>query len=1818
MRNLTNFTIVLLLALIVVVGTSFATSPNASTNTIISANSISSALTSNALNVSTSTANQVNVSVTIGTFDKVISPISGYIDSLVLILFVIIVIYGVMIIYSKDFDPDITSERRLRMVLEYAIGAGLVLLLIPYIYVYVHYFPQIIETTAPQIMSLHSMVPVYIIWIDLFISVLISLVGFLLAMREYVKFIKTYQTSGTGNSGSTDAERAQALQRVFAITAFMFLSPFILGILFITLTQVFFATSVNISSALISSTSTANAFRFPFYQTSLYPHCPTGLLGGFNVVGTADCTIYGVLSSVYGVGFEATIFNTMASIMTSTWGDLPAFMLIYDLGVLLLMVYSFAKIDWYSLQYMASLKTGELEARNYNKLKSSYIQYIAFLLSPIIFIIAILALNSLVTVMLSIISSSQLSVVPPLVNLVGTPTAENILLSISGDVMSIFGLLLLLVVIVMSLLKVLGGIIFAVAIFLYFSEDAKYKMFGKNLLIFFIILYMIPVIILLVYSLFFGLLPSLISQSLGYGTSTAVSTTLGSYSSTVVSSTEINIVGPNITVKNISCVSRSSMNNTIAVLKSQSDSGDALGVLLGSCQGFVGYWSNGYDIIAILAIVAVIVAIIGLPTIVGSLGAITGLGSGGVSGAVSLTKGIQGKPLMEKLSTIQKNMSKNRSNFKKKMDKKAKKSGASLGKYLTGRTINRVKENAMRFGSKIGSNVSRGANAGESTAYALVTAPISGTALGSALDRTRSGAKKIVSDTIERTKNDIKDNQKYYISKGAIEKYAKNHKNAGETDKQAIGRFEKTLKERYGAEVDKDGNFRLTNRNLRELNKFTHYNFESPKKNFINKNIDEVENDRDSDIRDINDEYNEKIQTAKKKGNKKKVAQLEKEKDEKLSDVENFYSKKLDSVSKRENFKDYASYTKLRETANDVDAISNPNGYVEDRVMKAKERAKSEILLDAKESGVELTPQQLTRRVNESIDEAEIRKKAMDEVERKKTNFVDMLKEHGLKVDPLTGKSSDLESILKNDPSDLQSISYLAFDTLGTTKDHGKALDMMVKAISERKPNMNYTIKATLGNLGKEIGIEYLNPMVGAIRKRYDDTVSIIGKMKDYAFVSGIPVYAQYDNEIKSYETKINDLLSEGGDLRSIIEDSESSPQAKKDAEIKIGEIYKKLEELETDKKRLEAKKDSIDHLTPVLKSALQGKLIPSFSSYVKMVSSDDASAEIGRIEIKKKMLENERRIIDKNIKAYKADLELAKDNANRKDLTDYQKLQFEKMINDLKYKISNLDENKKVFDATIEDINKTMSSANNIKSSQKLANSLYTESTIEGNIYDGFRDATERDNTLSKIAKQREQIKMLEAKQEIPDTIKDYVKSISERISDHASSDRINMLDIDSLMFDKNQERSIQELNDPNLENYKNRIKASTSALSYIKDGNLSDAEKTIVDTFGSENKAFAKIRNDIINNLSDSLEKIKSKSSTESEKASYDDLLEKITQNINKNKIHNKEEAKSIIDEAIKKSELKDVLAPTKAEYGQLTDFSKVEKSYKDNLIEALNEYIQTDTKELGDELDIVSKDINLALKKSKNEATNLATTFGSDNIELVEIGRYLTMKTFKDIITKTEKTKFDYEALKKRIKDSLTVESLKYGLTEDDIEKISSFDIGVLSDKNVGLSKKYIKSLQDIIIPELKKTDHNSVAKIISRAIDAIKDNNYTDRQKDLNSLAITTLTSDLARNMSKFESSITGKKKTKSGVGMRKALFRRGAIAFRSEVHTHIQPNGDNAEVEDSDKEEKEEKEEDDDKEGRFVLRRIEDDRDDDDSKEKSSDSEKDDYFSDDKE
>ncbi len=1733
-----------LLAIIFTLSIVFSNSIYASSNTV---NASNTSIISNLTQFNSETSNTLNVTTELGTFGNIVKPFSLYVDFFVIILFLIVLGYGILTIMSQEFETDITDERRLRIIIEYLIGSALVLLLIPYIYIYVTYFPEIIKAVAPQLLSIKSAIPAYIITFDLFISVLISLFGFLLAMREFIKYIKTYQTGGTGKViEAVEAERAQILERVFAITAFMFLSPFVLGIIFILLTQMSISISMNLSSSLINISSTTSKAGIPIYQTNFYVHCPSGVITGVtHFGGWFQCLWYDISAQNYGVSFQALIFNTTANVMTSTFGDMPIFMLLYDIIALILMIYSFAKIDWYSLQYLSSLQTGEMEARSYTKLKDSYIQYLGFLFSPLLFVIAIIVLNSFTSVMLGFIMSSKLSLIPPLINLVGQPTATNLILSLSGLIMGLFGLFLLIVVIALAIIKMLGGIIFAIGVFMYLSENFKYRMFGRNLLIFFLILYITPIIIILIYSIFFGLLPTIISQALGYGNNVAVSVNLNGFQASVIpnNATGIRITGPNSVNMNVNCVNRTSVLNAEATLGSLSDSPDALGVLLGGCQNFVGYWASGYEIVAIMSLIVLIGLIIGFPSIIGTIGGITGLGSGGVSGAVPLTKGIKGKPIKSKLSIIERNIGKNRANFIKNIKKKAKRSGG-FGELIAEKIGEKGKENIVKFESILKS----GLKAGENLTYVSTTAPITGTMLGNAIDTFRSNTKALISNVATKTRDEIESNQNVFLSKNEIERYAKSHKRKDETDEQAIRRIKTLLTTKYGAQRDSNGNYKITRGNLYKLEKEKNIRFTVPVKRFFNEEIEDVKADRSEEINDVKIKYKpiindleKKLEDAKKekdpKKRNKKIEELSKQlddiKNKQMMEIEKInkkYKPILEEVAKKNNFKDYKTYERLREISSDVDIIANPEKYANKMIAKARERAREEIAIEAEQLGVTLSDGEIKRRVDEMVDADAIRKEAMNEANNKRSKFIEYLKEHGLK------STFNLEKMLEEHPEDFESVAYMSFDVASSSNSPDKALDMIAKAVNEQKPTIKFATKTVLGNVGREIKFQYLNPIAGTIQSKYKDVAQVIGDLKDYMFVSGVPVYQKYDDELKKYQEKINQLTNEGGKLYSIIIDPKKSENEKNVAKEKLVELNKKLNEIELEKKRLESKKDAIDHMSLVFKGVFKGETLPSFVDYVRLASSDEVTRELGRIDIQRKILENERRIIDKNINEYKTDLETAMENLNRKDLTEYQRLQFEKVVNELNYKIKNLEDTKDIYDNRISNMKDIITGIKNIKKAQDLSNNIYENSVIEAKLYDHFKKFSQQDQLVKKVKEIQDKTSILTNKYDTYMEVKDALDSLSKTIISAINNEEIYKLKPTSLKLGEEQNNKITELNNSSINEYRDVLQSSINAILSIKNRNFEEAKKIMEDKFKNTPEIFNGARDDLLNRLAQSFETIKTRYKRDKE---VSDVFEKIKKTIIEKNIYDIKDIENVLNKAISESELKNIIPENSEEYKTLFNTKEFYDVYTYNISKIISDYIKRHSKETDEEVEKIVSSIKEEINKTNIPIEEMSENFGTNDIKNVIIGKYLTSSEFKNTLNQTEKIKFDYEILKNKIKNMLKLKARDLRLTDDDIEKIASFDPAVMNERNRELNVKYIKALNEVIKPSLNEIKHNKVAKIIKRVIDEIHSDEYDERLKELDSVTIIKLTSDLARSFHEFETVITGKKDKKEG--MKKAKF-----------------------------------------------------------------------------
>jgi len=1230
-----NLLISFLFFFLLLVGSTFASSN--STNSL----SIGSVATSNS--IQSLTSNTLNQTIVASTFKTIVSPFVNYTTYIVILIFVLVLAYGLIEIFGElSIDP----EKKLKAMIEYTIGASSILLVAVILYAYFSFFPQIISATASNLLSVHSMIPYEIVWFNLFIAVIISIAGFLFAMKELLQFVRTFQPTLTSNDEAKEFNRNASLTRFFVLIAFAFLSPLIVGMLFVIMTQVFFSFSTGVSTALSSVAYNSANFNLnpvsaTMYYTNTNFNCGANIFSGNFWTCLGSNLLYVISANSYSVGFEAVILNTGIKLMLSPFGANFTFMLIYELIIMILYVYAFAKIDYYSLQYVTSLKTGEKEAFNYEKLKRAYLQYIGFVLSPILFIIALILLNSFIAMFVSSMSSFNMLLIPPLLNINSVFTADNMLLVVGGLIMILFSAIFILAVIILLLFRLVGGIIFAIGIFLYLSEDYKHRMFGRNLLIAFAVIYITPLILVLIYSFWFGYLPMSISQVFGSSGLSAVSFTSGSYSSTIINATSV-VINPG-TIK-VSCLSGSSIGSALATMGTNRD---AVSVLIGSCQNFVGYWGNGYIIMAIVSILMLIALIVGFGAISGAVGGITGLGGG--AGSVGITSGLSGLPMKEKASQIIANMKENRSRYAQKL-----KEQGGVGKVLGGAFKGGVK-NTFGKAVKIGSF-------GENIAYGTITSPIAGTQLGNTFDFARTGVKNVVAKTFEKP-----DTYAYGNADDVVNSYLEKTggKKENETDDQAKERAKQELSKQYGIEFnDKANTFKSKKKVINQLEAFTGKKINASYSNFNSivsyDNAKQEVEDAEKNRTETEQEY-EKIEKAYKNGKATKE-ELEKAKD-KLNKANNRLVSAREFLNRAEGkLKDYGF-----ESVEDYENKKSIN----DAYMQFDDAKKSGNAEKTKEAYNNLvsTMQDIAKKNNVDLDTKKL-KKMLDDV---------------------------------NYDADFSNILGTAFGIKGNSKDFMNFISQAVegkKELALKNYLMNYG-----GNLKKAFNTELITPSINQMKERYYSVKDILGKMKDYNIISGVDLIDVYNKEMQTISSNMGQLQNKYSEISEKL----SEAKTKEEIENYKQELSKTMDQMQSlksrkdildrSKKLVEApalltlsilNKKTIEELKKLEAEGKLSELPVSLSNLSRLAHGD----ELGRVALTKAMLENEMRIKARTREILEKDLQKAREEI-KTATTESQKLQLAKSINDLQNKLnitgneySTILSNKNAIDEMVNELN--------------------------------------------------------------------------------------------------------------------------------------------------------------------------------------------------------------------------------------------------------------------------------------------------------------------------------------------------------------------------------------------------------------------------------------------------------------------------------------------------------------------------------------------------
>jgi len=1230
---LTSFLFLFLL----LVGSTFASS---NYTILTSTNSLSIGSVASSNSIQSLTSNTLNQTIVASTFKTIVSPFVDYTNYLVLLIFVLVLVYGLIEIFG---ELNIEPEKKLKAMLEYIVGASSILLVVLILEAYFNFFPQIIKATASNLLAVHSMIPFEIIWFNLFVAVIISIVGFLFAMRELLQFVRTFQPTLASNEEAKEFNRNASLTRFFVLIAFAFFSPLIVGLLFVIMTQVFYSFSSGVSNALSSvaynsSNFNINSVSATMYYTNANFDCGANIFSqGFWTCLGANL-LYLMSASSYSVGFEAVILNTGIKLMLSPFGSNLTFMFIYEIVIMLLYIYAFAKIDYYSLQYVSSLKTGEKEAFNYENLKRAYLQYIGFVLSPILFIIALILLNSFIAMFISSLTSSTMFLIPPLVNINSVFTADNWLLVIAGAVMIIFAVIFILAVILLLLFRLLGGLIFAIGVFLYLSEDYKYRMFGRNLLIAFAVVYLAPLILVLIYSFWFGYLPMAISQVFGYSGLNTLPATSGPYTASVINSTTIEISPDNIIV---SCNSASSIGNALSEIGTNRD---AVSVLIGGCQEYVGYWGNGYIIMAFVSVVLLILLIFGFGTIAGAFAGLTGLGGG--TGSIAITSGLSGLSTREKISQVLANMQENRSRYAQKL-----KVQGGVGKVFGGALKGGI---TGTFGKavKLGSMT-------ENVAYGLVTAPITGTQLGNALDFTRQATKNVIAKTFEKP-----DTYAYGNADDVVNAYLEKTggKRENETDDQAKERAKQELAKQYGIEFYGKG-FKAKKKTINQLEAFTGKKINAQYSNF----------NRDLSYEEAKQEY---------KDAKKEMSEAEKEYEKISQAYKNGKATKeeLDKANERKTKANNRLTSATKLLAREEEMLKNL-GFANGKDYEAKKSINDAFMQydEAKKSG-----------------DKQKTKEAYDNLVLQLQNIA---KKNNLNLD-----ESKLKQMLENDNSyaDFKNILGTAF-TIKGQKDFMKFISQAVegkKEIALKRYLINYG-----GNFLKALNTELITPNWNELKERYYSVKDILGKMKDYNIISGVDLIDAYNKEMQDISSSMSKLQSKYSEVEEKLTNAKTKEEIEQYKQ-ELSKIMDQMQSLKDRKDILNRSKKLVEVPTLLTLSILNKKTIEelkkmeaegklselavSLSNLSRLAHGD----ELARINLTKAMLENEARIKARTKEILEKELQKAEEEI-KTATTESQKLQLANTIRDLQDKLkitsseyNTITSNKNAIDEMVNELN--------------------------------------------------------------------------------------------------------------------------------------------------------------------------------------------------------------------------------------------------------------------------------------------------------------------------------------------------------------------------------------------------------------------------------------------------------------------------------------------------------------------------------------------------
>ena len=559
-------------------------------------------ITANKTNITTTSTGVVNTTSSLHLLTSLTAPIVSFAKIGSSLLFIIFLVVGEIIIYKKESQKEKINYTPFA---EYFVIALLILAI-----------PEVVSSYTATIPGTLSLIGtstltngvVYETEAILIIAVIISFAGFILFIKSLTQMLVDY-------TDETKREQTKStIGKVIMLLVFIIFSPYLLIILFLGLSHILITINNSYNLSISQTISTSSLAYLQVYQTS-YTGCSSS--PQFWQIGqVASCVgtsiLYKGTAQFYPYTLQIGIYQAVVGLITTGFSDIALNQLIFSLIFGIIMIVSFAVFDFKILKYLENINT-EKEQESYREIKARLIQFTAFMLSPTIYIIFLIVVGAILSVIVGMIFSSSasgisISPIPAIFTLVGFPTTANIIVFFAGILGLIFLVILVAIIGAFVIAKIFASGVFSMATYWYFSDAPHIKAFGERIYYILIAIFVLPVFAIFFYSMFFGLIPSLIHTVMAGG---QVSTGTV-YGYTIIANNNVATLSGPGTSGNIqttySCNSQSQLSNSITYLnKNAVDSQNALGALLYSCQNYVSGYATSVLFVDIIFLFALIV-----------------------------------------------------------------------------------------------------------------------------------------------------------------------------------------------------------------------------------------------------------------------------------------------------------------------------------------------------------------------------------------------------------------------------------------------------------------------------------------------------------------------------------------------------------------------------------------------------------------------------------------------------------------------------------------------------------------------------------------------------------------------------------------------------------------------------------------------------------------------------------------------------------------------------------------------------------------------------------------------------------------------------------------------------------------------------------------------------------------------------------------------------------------------------------------------------------------------------------------------------------